>query len=64
MKTVEGGGAVARALIAEQLNLQDYGYRQSSGNLPHVLSPWKFGSMEFSSRIVKSAAASNYENGG
>ena len=45
MKTVEGGGAVARALIAEQLNLQDYDYRQSSGNLPHVLSPWKFGSM-------------------
>lgn len=64
MKTVEGGGAVARASIAEQLNPQDYDYRQNSGDPSHVLSPWKLGSMEFSSRIVKSAAASNYENGG
>ena len=28
-----------------------------------MLSPWKLGDMEFSNRIVKSAARSNYENG-
>ena len=50
--------------IAEQMNPQDYDYRQNSGDLSHVLSPWKLGNMEFSNRIVKSAAGSNYENGG
>lgn len=50
--------------IAEQLNPQDYDYRQNSGDLSQVLSPWKLGNMEFSNRIVKSAAGSNYENGG
>lgn len=50
--------------IAEQLNPQDYDYRQNSGDLSHVLSPWKLGHLEFSNRIVKSAAGSNYENGG
>ena len=62
------GGATPAAnvytAIAEQLNPQDYDYRQNSGDLSHVLSPWKLGNMEFSNRIVKSAAGSNYENGG
>ena len=51
-------------VIADELNPQDYDYRQNSGDLSHVLSPWKFGPFEFSNRIVKSAAGSNYENGG
>lgn len=50
--------------IAQQLNPQDYDYRQNSGDLSQVLSPWKMGNLEFSNRIVKSAAGSNYENGG
>ena len=50
--------------IADELNPQDYDYRQNSGDLSHVLSPWKLGNMEFTNRIVKSAAGSNYENGG
>ncbi|OUO92487.1 hypothetical protein B5F40_00900 [Gordonibacter sp. An230] len=57
------GGNVYQS-IAAQLNVQDYDYRQNSGDLSHVLSPWKLGNMEFSNRIVKSAAGSNYENGG
>ena len=51
-------------VITDELNPQDYDYRQNSGDLSHVLSPWKLGNMEFSNRIVKSAAGSNYENGG
>ena len=51
-------------VITDELNPQDYNYRQNSGDLSHVLSPWKLGNMEFSNRIVKSAAGSNYENGG
>lgn len=56
-------GAAYRS-IAEQLNPQDYDYRQNSGDLSHVLSPWKLGNLEFQSRIAKSAAGSNYMFGG
>ncbi len=51
-------------VISDELNPQDYDYRSNSGDLSHVLSPWKLGGLEFSNRIVKSAAGSNYENGG
>lgn len=72
---VEGGADRAHAdeqaaegrvyqVITGELNPQDYNYRQNSGDLSHVLSPWKLGNMEFSNRIVKSAAGSNYEKGG
>ena len=48
----------------ELLNPQNRDYRQNSGDLSHVLSPWKLGNLEFTNRICKSAAGSNYENGG
>jgi 2,4-dienoyl-CoA reductase-like NADH-dependent reductase (Old Yellow Enzyme family)/thioredoxin reductase len=48
-------------VIGEKLNPQDYDYRGNSGDLSHVLSPWKLSNMEFSNRIVKPAAGSNYE---
>lgn len=51
-------------VIADELNPQDPDYRSNSGDLSHVLSPWQLGPYEFSNRIVKSAAGSNYENGG
>ncbi len=58
------GSAHVYQVIADELNPQDYDYRQNSGDLSHVLSPWKLGNLEFTNRIVKSAAGSNYENGG
>lgn len=54
----------ASLIRGELLNPQDRDYRQNSGDLSHVLSPWKLGNLEFSNRICKSAAGSNYENGG
>ena len=58
------GGGVVYQVMADSLNPQDYDYRQNSGDLSHVLSPWKLGNIELPNRIVKSAAGSNYENGG
>ena len=58
------GTAHVYQVINDELNPQDYDYRQNSGDLSHVLSPWKLGNLEFTNRIVKSAAGSNYENGG
>lgn len=47
-----------------KLNPQDYDYRSNSGNLSHVLSPWSMGGMNFTNRIVKSAAGSSFKGGG
>lgn len=49
---------------SEDLNPQDLDYTQDSGDLSHVLSSWTMGGMEFSNRIVKSAAGSGYIFGG
>jgi 2,4-dienoyl-CoA reductase-like NADH-dependent reductase (Old Yellow Enzyme family)/thioredoxin reductase len=57
----EQGGNQIRG---ELLNPQDYNYRSRDGGLSNVLSPWSLGNLEFSNRIVKSAAGSDYENGG
>ncbi len=46
------------------LNPQDYDYRSNSGDLSHVFSSWKMGGMEFSNRMVKSAAGSSFKGGG
>ena len=58
------GSAHVYQVISDELNPQDRDYRQNSGDLSHVLSPWKLGNSEIARRIVKSAAGSNYENGG
>jgi 2,4-dienoyl-CoA reductase-like NADH-dependent reductase (Old Yellow Enzyme family) len=50
--------------LSEQLNPQDYNYRSNTIGLTNVFSPWKMGNLEFTNRIVKTAAGSNYENGG
>ena len=49
---------------SEGLNPVETDFRQISGDLSHVLSPWKLGDWEFSNRIVKSAAGSGYIYGG
>ncbi len=60
---VTGGNEVYTAW-SEGLNPQRDDFRQTSGDLSHVLSPWKLGDWEFSNRIVKSAAGSGYIFGG
>lgn len=60
----EATEASAYSAWSEGLNPQQDDFRQTSGNLTHVLSPWTLGPWEFSNRIVKSAAGSGYIFGG
>lgn len=49
---------------SEGVNPQSNEFREASGDLSQVLSPWTLGNWEFSNRIVKSAAGSGYIYGG
>ena len=61
---VTEGGNQAYTAWSEGINPQRDDFRQTPGDLSHVLSPWKLCDWEFSNRIVKSAAGSGYIFGG
>ena len=46
------------------LNPQDYDFRDPNSDLSAVFSPWKFGGLSLSHRMVKSAAGSDTQMGG
>lgn len=53
------GQPASTELIAQAyVNPQDYDYRQNSGKLDTLFSPWKIGPVEIGHRMVKSAAGS------
>ncbi len=45
------------------LNPQDYDFRDSDSDLAAIFSPWKFGGLSLSHRMVKSAAGSDTQKG-
>ena len=45
------------------INPQDYDFRSTDSDLSAVFSPWKFGGLELSHRMVKSAAGSDTQMG-
>ena len=49
-------------LMAE-MNPQDYNFRDTDSDLSAVFSPWKFGGLSLSHRMVKSAAGSDTQLG-
>ena len=49
-------------IASAQLNPQDYDYRSNTTDFATLFSPWKFGSIELSHRMVKSAAGSDTQN--
>lgn len=61
---VAEGGNQAYTAWSEGINPQRDDFRRTSGDLSHVLSPWKLSDWEFGNRIVKSAAGSGYIFGG
>ena len=46
-----------------KLNPQDYNYRSKDTDMAEIFSGWKFGGLELSHRMVKSAAGSDTQKG-
>ena len=63
-KTEEAPKAVetVKAIVSE-LNPQDYDFRSTDSDLSAVFSPWKFGGLNLTHRMVKSAAGSDTQRG-
>ena len=49
--------------VMAELNPQDYNFRDTDSDLSAVFSPWKFGGLSLSHRMVKSAAGSDTQKG-
>lgn len=45
------------------MNPQDYSFRDGESDMAAIFSPWKFGGLELSHRMVKSAAGSDTQKG-
>ena len=55
--------ADAHQVMANDLNPQDYDFRDADSDLSAIFSPWKFGGLQLNHRMVKSAAGSDTQKG-
>ena len=62
-KAAETAEVSVHQAMAAQMNPQDYDFRDPDSDLSAVFSPWQFGGLKLSHRMVKSAAGSDTQKG-
>ena len=62
-KAAETAELSVHQAMAAQMNPQDYDFRDPDSDLSAVFSPWQFGGLKLSHRMVKSAAGSDTQKG-